>query len=203
MAAIKLPDGQKYGGVGYPMVMTTLAGVELLGILTATKPFHPKEGDERFREFWHGSMYPGQPARAAIADLVYQFVRNGLAHAFVTKPMIVVTKGHHGAHLCRMQDDSICVDALDLADELRAAYDGRVKPRMQQAEFREQVETRFQEFRDSFRGIHRARQDWFAKVLQRYAVTAGDALAPNSPSVNAAYSTNVSGAPRVDDDSGG
>ena len=115
----------------------------------------------------------------------------------------VVTEGHHGAHLCRMQDDSICVDALDLADELRAAYDGRVKPRMQQAEFREQVETRFQEFRDSFRGIHRARQDWFAKVPQRYPVTAGDALAPNSPSVNAAYSTNVSGAPRVDDDSGG
>jgi hypothetical protein len=59
MAAIKLSDGQRYGAVGYPMVMTTLAGVELLGILTATKRFHPNEGDDRFREFWQVTCIRG------------------------------------------------------------------------------------------------------------------------------------------------
>jgi hypothetical protein len=34
MAAVKVPAGQ-YGALGYPMMMTALAGVELLGALTS------------------------------------------------------------------------------------------------------------------------------------------------------------------------
>jgi hypothetical protein len=36
MAAIRLPEGVLYGAAGYPMVMTALSGVELLGMLTAS-----------------------------------------------------------------------------------------------------------------------------------------------------------------------
>jgi hypothetical protein len=123
--------------------------------------------------------------------------------------MMVVTKAHHGEHLCRMADGSICVDALSLADDLRSGY-GLLKKQMH-GECRERIEARFSDFRDTYGGIHRARQKWFAAVPQRHAMAGGGvdpvtpdrSYPPNSPSLNPAYSTNVTGVPRLDDDANG
>lgn len=204
MASITVPEGQKYGGVGYPMVMTTLAGVELLGTLTADR-FNRKHGDQRFREFWQGFMYPQHPERQQMADLIYQFVRDGLAHLFVPKPRFTVWKAHHGEHLHQMADGSICIDALTLAEELRAAYDERVKPRLQ-GDFRERIEARYAQFRQSYGSHHDRKKELFDLVPRRdFITTKPGAFAANSPTVNAALSTNVSvsGVPRLDDESDG
>ena len=81
------------------MVMTTLSGVELLGILTSNTPFEGHGGKERFVEFWRRYLYTRDAARQELADVIYRFVRNGLAHAFMTQAGIVVSKGHCGDHL--------------------------------------------------------------------------------------------------------
>ena len=52
MASIKLAPGKKAGAVGYPMAMTALSGIEVLGVLTSRASFHPKQGRLRFGEFW-------------------------------------------------------------------------------------------------------------------------------------------------------
>jgi hypothetical protein len=48
-APVKLPDGQLCGGAGYPMILTTLAGIEVLGILMSDRYC---EGQNAFRHFW-------------------------------------------------------------------------------------------------------------------------------------------------------
>ena len=63
MSKIKLPDSQKYGAVGCPMVQTTLAGIELLGTLTAHR-FGNQDGEKRFREFGREFTYPPIPRKA-------------------------------------------------------------------------------------------------------------------------------------------
>ena len=52
MASIELPPGKEYGAVGYPMVMTALSGIEVLGVLTSRASFSPDNGAARFGEFW-------------------------------------------------------------------------------------------------------------------------------------------------------
>jgi hypothetical protein len=83
MAAIGLPPGGRYGGVGYPMVLTALAGVELLGILTAEATFNRRQGANLFEEFWQRRLYPNSRDRQVMATLVYQMARHGLAHTFM------------------------------------------------------------------------------------------------------------------------
>ena len=51
-----MPSGKradkKYGAVGYPMVMTALSGIEVLGALTSRSTFNRDNGAARFGEFW-------------------------------------------------------------------------------------------------------------------------------------------------------
>lgn len=195
MAPIKPPDGQ-YGGVGYPMVMTALAGVELLGVLTSDEEFSPHSGRKRFREFWQSFLYPSQPARQEMAPLVYQLVRHGLAHTYMTKPVIEVTKAYHGEHLCRTQRGSIILDALTLADELSEAYTQRLKPKIK-GRFKDKMVTRFGEVRKRYHDDHVAEQTTFARVPLRAVQPPhrGSVWAPNSPGLPATYSTNFSSKP--------
>ena len=52
MAPIRAAKGKRYGAVGYPMVMTVLSGIEILGVLTSRATFNPDNGAGRFSEFW-------------------------------------------------------------------------------------------------------------------------------------------------------
>jgi hypothetical protein len=61
---------------------------------------------------------------------MYKFVRHGVAHSFMTKPMIRVTKHRDGAHLCRTSDDILFVDALTLADDFETAYRQQLRPKI-------------------------------------------------------------------------
>ena len=52
MSAISLKPGEAYGAVGYPMVSTALAGIELLGGLVSPQVFNANNGATYFRNFW-------------------------------------------------------------------------------------------------------------------------------------------------------
>ena len=66
------PAGRHVGGVGYPLLITTFAGIELVGNLVSSAAFDPFKGAERFAEFWRGYLYPEDPARAGVAAQLYK-----------------------------------------------------------------------------------------------------------------------------------
>src|SRR5262245_20741877 len=104
MAAVKLAPTRKYGGVGYPMVMSTLAGIEVLGVLTSDKEFTGWKGNKSFRDFWRDYLYPHRPERQDIGGAIYELVRHGLVHSYITKPSFTVTKCNHSAHMCWLEE---------------------------------------------------------------------------------------------------
>ncbi len=124
MKAVTLPSGAAVGAVGYPLVMSAFAGIELIGALLSTRPFSKTAGAEYFREAWR-SIYP-MPPEADLADLIYKLGRNGLAHLYAPKGPITVHKGNPVEHL-RLVGRAISIDANKLADDLIAAYNNRLK----------------------------------------------------------------------------
>ena len=134
MAAVT-PSAGETGACGYSMVLVTLAGCELLGALTFSEPFRPSQGSDHFAHFWQDGLYPTDRLRSELAPAIYKLVRHGLAHAFVTKPLILVTKNKGTKnHLCRDAAGVLTIDCLALADDFRAAYNERfVIPQVQTA----------------------------------------------------------------------
>jgi hypothetical protein len=192
MADIKLRDGEEYGAVGYPMVMTALAGVELFGALTSAEPYTRWKGhDRRFRAFWRDYLYPNLPPKTA--DVVYALVRNGLAHIHLAKPLVMVTKHRDPRHLIGRvaEDQKLTIDALTLADDLHRAYQRRVKPECVGA-VRERMQQRLNEIRDD--GADELMT--FAEVLDNVPVMSwaeADRVVSriDSPTVSPTYSTFV------------
>ena len=193
MAPIELADGKLYGAVGYPIVMTSLSGIEVLGALTSRTKFVAGNGAARFREFWRNFLYAERPAFSKLDTLVYEFVRHGLGHSFMTKPMVVITKYRAAEHLCRRNDDVLSIDAFTLADDLERAYVERVKPRVN-GDLRPVMEARFREMRDTDWEERESKKNHLAKApivfaSQRLNIS----TRVESPSVQVIrYSTNVS-----------
>lgn len=94
MANITLPAGQEDGAVGYPMVSTTLAGIELLGGLISKdkETFDPFKGGLYFSDYWDRCLVKVNKHYLGLGRLFKQLIRNGLAHNFITKPRILVVK---------------------------------------------------------------------------------------------------------------
>lgn len=120
--------GKNCGAVGYPLLMTVFSGIELLGNLVSSSSFDPRKGADRFAEFWRDYLYAGAASRQAAAPILYQLARHGLAHAFLVKGDLNVCKGHPNMHLTRTVGGAVSVDAVELANDLRKAYDSRIKP---------------------------------------------------------------------------
>jgi hypothetical protein len=195
MAEIELRDGEEYGAVGYPMVLTALAGVELLGALTSSVAFDPFAGKARFREFWSDYLYPDASDRRQLADAVYTLVRHGLAHSAMTKPTIWVTKGAPILHLRRPRADvAFVIDATSIATDLENAYWQRVKP---DADLQDRMAMRLAEMRTKYTKEIEALSATLGavQVLSIVVVPAGGV---NSPAPGAVYSSNASQLPAKD-----
>ena len=104
MAPIKLPPGKDFGGVGYPMVMTAVSGIEVLGVLTSGASYNKDNGAARFGEFWRSYLYVHKRGLQRLDSVVYEFVRHGLAHSFMTQSKVSVTKYRDSRHLHRDND---------------------------------------------------------------------------------------------------
>jgi len=122
-------DGKTCGAVGYPLLMTVFAGIELLGNLVSSSAFDPMKGAERFAEFWRDYLYTGNPSRQAAGPVLYRLARHGLAHAFLVKGDLDVYKGHPHMHLTKSASGAVSVDAVELANDLRATYESNIKPK--------------------------------------------------------------------------
>lgn len=130
MADIRLRPGEPHGAAGYPMVLTVLSGIELLGGLLSADPFSKKKGDKYFSDYWENYIAKVIPAYAVsgLASLVYNLVRHGLAHTFATKVGIIVRKfspiKHFHLKTSRM---TLEIDAIEFYKDFECSYRSMVR----------------------------------------------------------------------------
>jgi hypothetical protein len=122
-----LPPGKRAGAVGYPLLMTAFAGIELFGALLSPHRFNTNHGRKYFCNFWKDHLYKNDPSRAAAGEVLYSLVRHGLAHVYVTKGEILVVKNAPALHLTIAVDRSLYVDAAQLADDMERWYTSKIK----------------------------------------------------------------------------
>ncbi len=121
-------DDEMGGGVGYPMLMTCCAGIEFLGALRSRSRFQARGlGYQYFREYWGACLYPNPPFNAFDVQ-VYQLIRHGIAHSFVTKGHIGVVRKQPHLHFKQGANNLLLVDAVQLGRDLKASYLAAIKP---------------------------------------------------------------------------
>ena len=114
--------------IGYPLLMTTFAGIELLGALLSTSRFNTHHGSVYFTSYWKTHLYPGLKDTEAIGNVLYQLVRHGIAHGFLLKGRMAVVRSQPGVHLTQDSSGVIYVDAVQLATDLMDSFTAQVKP---------------------------------------------------------------------------
>jgi hypothetical protein len=92
MRGHRLAPGRQAGALGYPMVMTVAAGIELLGTISFDSTTLIRDGAKYFRFFWTEWLYPSEAQSRALAEVVYQPARHGIAHYSLARPRITVTR---------------------------------------------------------------------------------------------------------------
>jgi len=121
-----------YGELGYPLIVSTIAGMELLGGLLSHNTFDKNKGDSYFREYWKN--YLGQNTRYRnrenFIDIVYQLVRHGIAHGFIVKPGILIVKNNPQKHLSYQIENTtkaLIIDAVEFYKDFKDSYCNHVK----------------------------------------------------------------------------
>lgn len=130
MSKITLPDGQNDGAVGYPMVSTTLAGMELLGglLMPNIDPFDANKGSDYFLNYWNNYFINENPAYTGLGRLFRQLMRNGISHTFVAKPGIMVEKGTNRQMSVDTTRQEVYIDCNVFYKEFEKSYKNLVRP---------------------------------------------------------------------------
>lgn len=130
MERITLPPGQSDGAVGYPMVSTVMAGIELLGnlLMPTSNAFNPNLGNDYFLNYWNNYLAKQYPIYTNLGKLFRRLVRHGIAHTFVAKPGILVTKGNNQEIKLDTTRQELYVDCNVLFNDFKQSYISLVKP---------------------------------------------------------------------------
>jgi len=131
MAKIKLPEGKKYGAVGYPMVATIFAGMEMLGglLMPPSETFDRNKGGDYFLNYWNEYFVAEYPHYRNLGKLLYELVRHGVAHTFIAKHgTITKFSGRTQSILVDKQKSEVDIDPALFAEEFEKSYEEKVKP---------------------------------------------------------------------------
>ena len=130
MEKITLPTGQNDGAVGYPMVSTIMAGIELLGnlLIPTSDAFNPNLGNNYFLNYWNIYLTKQYPIYTNLGSLFRKLIRHGIAHTFVAKPGILVTKGTNQQIKLDTPRQELYVDCNVLFNDFKQSYISLVKP---------------------------------------------------------------------------
>ena len=132
MADIKPSPGEQYGGVGYPMVASILSGMELLGGLLSLNAFDRDRGNTYSANYWDDYLSISCPRYAipGLKELFRNLVRHGIAHTFLAKIGVWVTKNDAPNHLQygNQGQNALVIDTVELFSDLKKSYLDLVKP---------------------------------------------------------------------------
>ncbi|HVY72695.1 MAG TPA: hypothetical protein VG984_01425 [Candidatus Paceibacterota bacterium] len=126
-----LPPGE-FGTAAYPILMSCLAGMEMLGYLLMRdgKGFEikPRVGETRFLNYWDNYFSKQNTVYTGLGEIFYVLLRHGLAHAFLSKHGIWVTRGTREDTKVNTRSRSISLDADVFFEEFKRSYFDLAKP---------------------------------------------------------------------------
>jgi len=109
--------------IGYPLLMTVFAGMELMGGLLDTSTFKMAgKGDKYFVLYWRKFLYPPPSSRSGLALDVYKRMRNGIAHGFMVTGKVAVTTADPQRHLAVDANGVFYIDAVQFAKDFIESY---------------------------------------------------------------------------------
>jgi hypothetical protein len=131
MAEIKTEP--PFGGVGYPMMATTLAGTELLGGLllprsTPAAKTPAKRGNQNFMHYWNHYFVEENQIYQGLGMLFRQLVRHGIVHSFVAKHNVWIERGTFKPVSIYSQKKGLFVDCILFYRDFESSYLARVRP---------------------------------------------------------------------------
>jgi hypothetical protein len=136
-------------GVGFPLLMSTCAGIEFLGALLSSNSFNTfGKGYVYFGDYWKSALYPAPSPYTGFGDPTYQLVRHGIAHTFLLKGDVGVTRNDPGSHFKRDSTGILMIHAVQLARDFIDSYEHRVKSHLDPAAppaVRQRMEARLSE----------------------------------------------------------
>ena len=112
------------------MMISILAGTELLGFLLMTDggAFNDRAGSGYFNNYWDNYLAKIQPKYTGLAGLFYNLVRHGLAHSFITKHGIFLTRGTRQCIKVNVKDELLLVDVDVFYEDFKRSYNDFVLP---------------------------------------------------------------------------
>lgn len=131
------PINNSYGAAGYPMLITTLSGMELLGALVQERgeQFSPSSNAGRvyFLDFWEQYLSQSYSEYSGLGNIFRALIRNGISHTFLAKKGVAVTKGTNLRPIIDKENETLVVDAVTLYEDFREVVKNRVKPILKRA----------------------------------------------------------------------
>lgn len=119
-------------GVGYPILITALAGMELLGrLLWPSTKYLPKRehrGNQFFLNYWDNYFVAENGQYRGLGDMFRQLVRHGIAHAFLAKGSVIVWRGTGRPTCLDPEANVLYVDCVVFEQEFVRSYRQRVMP---------------------------------------------------------------------------
>lgn len=125
LKAVVPEEGKEMGACGYPLVMTVCSGIELLGAVSSPRKIDFRRRDLpslNFLRYWRTYLYPKDRNFKRAGRGVYGLARHGVAHAFLMKGPLVVTKREAGPPLSRTPEREVVINSTTLADDFINSY---------------------------------------------------------------------------------
>jgi len=133
MASLQCLPGCDAGAAVYPLLMTTLSGIELLGGLISQNKFDKYKNDEYFSNYWNKYLLKVDQQYKGFEKLVRNLIRHGLAHTFLTKHGVLVVKysGHlksRSAIYLDLINKTVVVDCVKFCQDFKTSYQQYIRP---------------------------------------------------------------------------
>lgn len=128
LEAIASLGGRKYGGAGFPMILTSLSGMELLGnlLFPSEDEFDEMKGRDYFLNYWDNYFSETYPKYKGLGPLFYKLMRHGIAHNFLTKPGVYISKNSSWQTEIKLDTKEILIDCIVFYREFKFSYESKV-----------------------------------------------------------------------------
>lgn len=120
------------GGVCYPMLMTILSGMELLGyILNDNNQTRIDGNGSNIKYFWDNYFIEINPDYKGLELIFIRLIRNGIAHMFMTKGLIYVHKYNDVKPIMiDLNNEKIYINVNSFYKSFCSAYYSKVRPKL-------------------------------------------------------------------------
>lgn len=133
MINLNIMPGEKYGNLGYPIIVSCISGMELLSLVLQQSPLPTDYYNSQhnylnyYIENYLGQIQPNYKQNK-LPIIIKRLLRNGIAHMFISKPDVIVVKSQKDVHLKKDDvHDVIYIDCIELVKDFKTSYETLVK----------------------------------------------------------------------------